>query len=156
MNNITIYLIGVFHEIQHHKETDSHNKTIIINDFIDYLIKNIKKYNITLLAEEFSEEVAEKNNIKESVLFTVSTKLKIHHQYCDPDTDERISNNISDDGKREDFWLKRLETENHKNILFLCGNDHIKSFSHLLSDNKFQVIILKEECGKELHSPLFE
>ena len=158
MTRKNIFLIGIDHHIQYLRESDSPNKETIINGFSDFIIENINKFNITLLAEEFSEELLPLNHVKESVLQSISSQQKISHLFCDPNTEERRINNISntDHNKREKFWFNRLIPQDHLNILFLCGDDHIYSFSKLLTKNNFSVVILKEKCGTEISNPLFQ
>jgi len=129
------------------------------------------KKDISVVAEEFSEEACEKSTVKASVCKEVSYRLKLQHIYCDPNSRERNELGIPTEAEiwiqakielsvqyikkenfaycdqlaakyhliREKFWLKKLERQRGENVIFICGHDHIDSFSTMLTKNGWEV-----------------
>jgi type I restriction enzyme R subunit len=48
----------------------------------------------------------------------------------------------SDDHLRENFWLKKIKDKTGENIIFVCGADHLNSFSTLLKNSGFNCEVL--------------
>lgn len=126
-----IYLLGIDHQVQHHKQTQ------VSMVFAFYLSKKIKELNIKLVGEEWFQDLLKENGVKTTVTQDVATKHKIDHRFCDPNRDERRDIkwfSKKDDDKREKFWLEKIKDKTDKNIIFVCGADHLISFSTLLSN----------------------
>lgn len=47
---------------------------------------------------------------------------------------------------RERFWLEKIKDRLKENILFICGDDHIESFSILLKSKSTKYKILSKNC----------
>lgn len=47
-----------------------------------------------------------------------------------------------DDEIRENFWLNKLKEFSQENVLFICGIQHLESFSDKLKNNSFNIKIL--------------
>src|SRR6266700_329129 len=124
-----VYLIGVNHLVQY----DAPSVKIVREErvaFRTHVLETIQKFNISLLAEEFSEEAKMKWGVRESILEKLGKDKGIEHRFCEPTPIERKENGIeqSDGDKREQFWLSRIEDCKNRNVLFVCGNEHVESF----------------------------
>ncbi len=150
-----IYLVGVFHQLQC-RNTMNLVKSQEIACFQDFVKNEILKYEVSLLAEEFSTEACKINGVECSTIQDVARELNIDHLFCDPTTDEREKCGIShkDWDKREEFWLTRLiEVCSHQemNIVFICGIDHLDRFQSKLISSSFDAKKISEkEWGKDL------
>ena len=173
-----IYLIGVNHKIQHNRDGDT--GLSLRNKFSAFLVSKVKEYNITLLAEEFSEQAFQESNATIDTVKDVAEKLSIKHLFCDPNKKERKGINIpcreeikntfnihgpvigssSEDSRikeeqrkyhnvRENFWYNRIEKHISKNLIFICGADHMKSFETLLVGKGHKTIVLIENWKNE-------
>ena len=136
-----LYLIGVNHIQQH--ESTRHNLSKLVRDkrevFKSHVLKTIENFEIAILAEEFSEDAKKKWGVTESTLEQVGKAKGIKYRPCDPDSREKEAHGIDDDEKREQFWLSRIQDCRNKNVLFVCGDDHFKSFSKKLIAARFNV-----------------
>jgi len=141
-----LYLIGVNHVLQH--ESTQHNLSKIVRDkrasFKAHVLEVIKKFGISVLAEEFSEQAKKKplmESVGETTLEHIARHKRIEHRFCDPTVAERKENEIeqSDSEKREQFWLSRIQDYKNKNVLFVCGDDHFQSFGEKLTAAGFDV-----------------
>ncbi len=105
-----------------------------------------------------------------STVSEIAEELGLPHAYCDPDENERRSNGIlgqqdllwhqwfydlSDeeaeilksehDRKRERIWLEKLIEVFVDPMLFICGIQHLDSFSLLLKKNGYECNILEKK-----------
>ena len=78
----------------------------------------------------------------------VSSKAGVQHLFCDPTTQERQTSGISTDSQREQFWLDRLTSTCHDKIIYICGEDHLKSFLGKLRVAGHDPTILSSGWGK--------
>ena len=74
-------------------------------------------------------------------------KPPIEHYFCDPDGKQCTDLRIERDNwtKREHYWLDRLQQkvpDSEYPVLFICGADHVDTFSKLLEENDFNVICI--------------
>lgn len=128
-----IYLLGVDHQVQHAR----HAQITMIFSF--YLSKKIKELNVALIAEEWSVDSSRISNVKTTVPEDLAVKHNLAHLYCDPTDKERKEIgwlSKKDNPVREKFWFDKMKLHIHQNMIFVCGADHLESFSQLLSDNK--------------------
>ena len=102
---------------------------------------------VTEIAEEFSEDALDKSNSTYCTAREVATKLCIAHRFCDPTTEERRQHAVFTDIQREEFWLTRLSGSKEEDILFICGDDHIESFSNRLTMAGYPNKILSRRWG---------
>jgi hypothetical protein len=135
-----VYLIGVNHLAQF----DAPSVKIVREErlaFKAHLLEIIQKYNISLLAEEFSEEAKMKWRVSESILEKLGKTEGIEHRFCDPTSIEKNENGIENDDndKREQFWLSRIKDCKDRNVLFVCGSKHVESFRKKLITAGFVV-----------------
>lgn len=167
-----VFLVGTHHERQH----NGHGSKKMNNnqDFVEYIKENINKQNITIIAEEFSEEALGKSGATESTLKCIAKYLGIEHCFCDPNSKERDEIGILSDEKlklklklpralnhedlkkfeeekkkyyhiREEFWLKKIQGLASANMIFVCGIKHLDSFQSLLSQNSIKAFVLDKK-----------
>lgn len=139
--------------------------------FYEYITNNCRQLEIDLLAEEFNMEAVEAAFQSKSVCQIIATNLDISHQFCEPSTAERIligvenfkdiknrmgfgrvmtlqqDNQLTIEHKkyfrkREEFWVDKIQSQNYKNCLFVCGSDHLPSFVETLSDHEIKYNII--------------
>jgi hypothetical protein len=79
-----VYLIGVNHSCQYESPID---RKIVREErlaFQNHVLEITHKYNILLLAEEFSEEAKMKARVSESILEKLGKTEGIEQRFCDP------------------------------------------------------------------------
>lgn len=164
-----IYLFGLTHDCQcYNGKNDEQAESLKIE--VNRLLKDNK---ITILAEEYNQDALKETNGKQTVLQTIKDDNPIlKHIFCEMSASMRCDNqiptrnfiiqkrwlndqDISDDAVREEmrkyypirekYWLSKILKHKDEQILFLCGADHIESFSKLLFDNKIENKTLVED-----------
>jgi len=143
-----IFLIGVDHRIQWLPKHIGPEWVKELQNFSDHLSKACTDHKITLIAEEFSEEALSNSDAIDSVARGVSFELGIKHLFCDPNSQERENSGIKTNYQREQFWLDWLTASGHDAILFICGDDHLESFSKKLNSAGHQTTIKSNRWGK--------
>lgn len=88
-----IYILGTSHDYQW-----KYSST-----FNDQILTIISQYKIKCIAEEFSLEACEINNIRNSILFEIASEMKLKHLYCDPNPEERKLLGIPNAGTIKDI-----------------------------------------------------
>ena len=124
--------------------------------FVDMLRILAVTLEAKILAEELNQQALEEVGKNTSVLQLVAKGLAIQHMFCDPDRGERVKLGIKSENeiritafpkrlseavvkkleaesikRREQEWLRRLVEAKSKNILFICGANHISTFVQL-------------------------
>lgn len=153
-----IHIVGVNHAFQF---INSHTDLVESEQFRSYILRNVQNNKIGCLAEEMNEEwLVTKWNADRCVCREIAKDLGIVHVMCDPNTEERremgyktereimgengltpldVSEIEAFDSKqwrkREEFWFSKIEPYLTRNILFVCGPNHVFSFSKLLEEN---------------------
>jgi hypothetical protein len=160
---IQIYIIGTNHEYQNGENVTKED----ILSFKAYLRYIRKKYSIKAIAEEMNKETLSEVNQISSTCESLVEELSIVHRYCDPDrterkklgirqenevrlngfssrmTEEEIRDSIRiENVKREKIWLKNIQKLNIFPLLFICGANHVNSFSKITSSSGFLCNIL--------------
>jgi hypothetical protein len=123
-----VYLIGVNHVVQFGHPSNATNSTIVREkraSFKAHVSEMIEKLNITVLAEEFNDEAKQKWGVSETTLEHFGNTKRIH-RFCTPDGPE-------------DIWLSEIEDCKNKNVLFVCGGDHLQAFCKTLVTAGFDV-----------------
>lgn len=128
-------------------------KRRFVDQFAVYLESKARELVVTAIAEEFSEDALDKSNTTYCTAREVAPKLCIAHRFCDPTTEERKQHAVFTDSQREKFWLTRLSGSKEEDILFICGDDHIESFSKRLTKAGYPNQILSRRWGFELQYP---
>ena len=134
-----IYLLGIDHQVQHAKHTQ------ISMVFSIYLSKKVEEHNIQFIGEEWFSDLLVINGVKTTVPQDVAKEYNIEHLFCDPDVNERKAIgwlSKKDDHLREMFWLDKIKIKTDKNIIFICGADHLESFSSLLNESGYGVQLI--------------
>ena len=110
------------------------------------------------------EEALEWHKERMSIPQRVAQELSLKHRLCDPNMEERGERGIFQEGylratnpsmpeeeierqffngerRREQYWLDRLLTEPKVEwpVLFICGANHVDSFSKILNERGFTV-----------------
>lgn len=151
-----IYIVGCNHLIQHNAElfTEKYTqkKKKEIDDFKQYICKNIHQYNISVLAEELNETCLLDGT--ESNLKSVADEVGKKHLFCEPTLEIKNELGIDNKKKREKYWLKMISPYSCQNIIFVCGMEHLVTFPNLLKKNNLNVKILKSGWGVKLHKSL--
>jgi hypothetical protein len=121
-----IYLIGVRHDIQF--DPAPHRAKIVRDkreSFKTHVLEVIENLGISILAEEFNEDAKKLWRVSETTLEQVAKTKGIEHRFCMPG--------------REEVWLSQIEDSKHRNVLFVCGDDHYDSFSATLLAAEFDI-----------------
>jgi hypothetical protein len=136
-----VYLIGVRHLVQH----DAPRAEKIVREkratFRRHVLEVIEELNITILAEEFSDEAKKICHVSETTLEQFGKAKGIEHRFCDPTSIEREEKGIkkADWDKREEIWLSRIKDCKNRNVLFVCGDEHVEAFGQKLIATGFDV-----------------
>lgn len=118
-----------------------------------------REFNVRAVAEEMNKEALAEKDCAASIPMLVAGALQMPHRFCDPNRAERSKLAIHQENeirvrawlanttppesevaarvmesyaKREKYWLEELRDLNLWPVLFICGADHVASFSHLL------------------------
>lgn len=156
-----IIVVGTSHTIQ---TTD-----MALQPFLENLCQ---KFNVRAVAEEMSEEALAEKDRAASIPMRVAKTLQIPYRFCDPDRTQRatlgirqendirleaflsnsalseaeIATRLADShAKREQYWLNQLRDFNVWPVLFVCGADHVASFSQLLKRQGMTVHVAAED-----------
>lgn len=183
-----VYIIGIDHLVQYNGPLTRN----ILNEFRNFMISEIGRLDISLIAEEFNEEfLHDVFAATEGTAKSLAELTGVEHIYCDPDERERkilgipyyadvkdmvkhrygIKEKIIFDNKlrkiieheiheevrkywhvRENFWLETIKGKVQKNILFLCGYEHVPGFSILLASKGIDCIVIDPYWRKDLFS----
>lgn len=81
-----IYIIAIKHESQHN---GPYSNEVLRNKLVFYLENAIKKYAISLIAEEFNEKTLTNSHATIDTAKYVADKLNVKHLFCDPNEEER-------------------------------------------------------------------
>jgi hypothetical protein len=110
--------------------------------------------NVTLIAEEFNEDVIKRNHATSVTAKEVAKQLGIDHRFSDPTVQQRKDLGIGKDlDRREEFWIRSLKDDLNRDIIFICGADHLDTFHKKLTANGLEVEILPEQFGVGLPAP---
>lgn len=102
--------------------------------------------------EMSKKERKSRNILSENEIY--SKKLNIHsHSGSKPNLDknqQKIFNKETEKSflAREAFWFEKISDYFDKNILFLCGPEHIESFLLLLNSRQYKVTILCKQYSQ--------
>ncbi|MFZ5929589.1 MAG: hypothetical protein ACOY15_00060 [Pseudomonadota bacterium] len=162
-----IYIVGTNHELQHTAAPsraaprDTENAREELKSYMRQLANEIKP---VIMAEEFSQNVLTFKNCNSNVK-DVADELGIKHCFCDPDVQERVILGLPAHGTehcdpsdrsrfnalREEYWVKRLSDVLDQTVLFVCGADHVASFSRLLRGKGIATKVQEEYFGRDIY-----
>jgi hypothetical protein len=116
-----------------------------------------------VFAEELNQQALAEVGKTSSVMQLVAATLKLPHLFCEPDRAERTALKIMDENeirfsvfpkrldeavvqaraaeswrRREQEWLQRLVIAKSKNVVFVCGANHISTFVPLAQAEGFE------------------
>jgi hypothetical protein len=142
-----IVLIGTSHKYQLPDNADA-------SAFANLIRSSIDSSDAAAIAEEMSLEALAQKGASQSICSEVANERAIRHLYCDPDNETRnrltiqgendirlagFFNNLSEGeieknihashDRRELYWLSRILQFNCWPIIFICGANHVDSFS---------------------------
>jgi hypothetical protein len=148
-----VYVVGTDHNFQ--KGHESYKEAAA--EFRQYIIDVCSLTHVKAIGEEMSREVLAEAGVEKSTCEMLANELGLKHCLCDPDKAARQAlgirqeNDIRLEGfrknwklkiiqkrileehrKREEIWLGQVEAFQNYPVLFVCGANHIKSFSSLL------------------------
>ena len=161
--NKAVVLVGTSHAYQRGGESCSPSELIAFQDFIYSLCQ---KWQIELVTEEMSQGALEERGLTDSTVKQVVSSNSIRHKYIDPDREQRKGLGITENSdikvqgvfqewsdaeierrigveykKRESLWLWSLLLIDQWPSLFVCGSEHVDSFSKLLQNSQIVVHI---------------
>ena len=145
-----VFIVGVDHIVQHNGHMNP-EKSRAIEEFELHLRDQVGSRAARLLAEEFSEEALHRSNATTSTVGDVSRRMGVDHLYCDPGSDQRIELGIETPHQRELYWLQLLRPYLDLPIIFVCGDDHVPTFSRLLSIEGVGVQTVSTGWGRSLN-----
>ena len=115
------------------------------------------------IAEEMNGEALAEKCVAASLGMLLAKKRALPHRMVDPDKAVRAALGISQEndvrisawnrslsraeteaqvqaeyGKRERYWLEQLQDLDTWPVLFICGANHVRSFSALLTDRSIE------------------
>nr|VFJ54297.1 MAG: hypothetical protein BECKFW1821A_GA0114235_10472 [Candidatus Kentron sp. FW] len=155
-----IYLIGVHHSIQH-DGGDLGNipgLAALREQFRYYLMKTLEELGVSVLAEELNEDALAIFNTPESLARSIAGKSGVSHVFCEPSWEMRKSLGFT--GKlqrkhhviRELFWYNKIVDYKGERIIFICGANHIPSFTALIRKKGQHAIVLTPYYGQGFFS----
>ena len=161
-----IYLVGTNHELQHFAKPIRAPESSAAKgrtEFQDFLRTQIERLKPAVVAEESVDEVLKLKGT-DSTVKSVAEECGVKHKYCDPDSATRAklgvplgTENYPEDEKRkyhnirENYWYLQIKPYIEQNILFVCGAEHVPSFSAVLAKNGCDVETLCEYWGKNIY-----
>ncbi len=135
---MNIIIIGIDHGFQ---RVRSMSAVFTLNQRLltEMIHELISAENVSLFAEEYSQEALDKYGDSQTILQVLSKRYNIRHLFCDPNSEERallrpIKPSESQYRAREEYWLSLLEGLNlamSDRVVFLCGYDHLDTFAEL-------------------------
>ncbi len=154
-----IHSVGTDHELQHtgkpsQAPVETANKAR--DDLKAHLRQLAEEIRPTVIAEEFSPDVLNILNAASNVK-AVADQLCIEHRFCDPSIAERARVGLPlhgtedcDPGERrrfdairEAYRLEALTDVLDRTVLFVCGADHVSSFSRLRHERGIAARVLR-------------
>ena len=148
-----LYIVGTDHNFQ----TGQGCYKAAAAEFQQYITEICRDLNIRFIGEEMNRDALDKAGVEMSVCEMVANDLGLQHRLCDPDSATRKKLGILNDSdvemkkffknwsrkiaetqifkerrKREEIWLGHVESVGIFPLLFVCGANHVESFSSLL------------------------
>ena len=116
--------------------------------FEDYLASQAIGLDVTLMAEEFSEELMTRNGASDCTTRSAAQRAGCVHLFCEPSIEERSRMGEDLSAKRECYWLGRIKSSEHLRVLFVCGSEHLSSFKDLLENCGYEASELSRDWGR--------
>ena len=161
-----VLLVGTCHKYQVINDT-----AVAGTEAFECFIERIcGSYRVAAIGEEMNPEALRQLKAAQSVCKKISDAVRIPHRYCDPDNEIRSNLNIVDEQDirteaffrdwdeskvesevgnshsfRELYWLGQIMSFNIWPLLFVCGSNHIGSFSNILQENHIEIEIIAKD-----------
>ncbi|VFM95440.1 MAG: hypothetical protein BECKG1743D_GA0114223_100503 [Candidatus Kentron sp. G] len=153
---VVIHVIGLHHGIQHNGGVLRHipGLAALREQFGYYLMGVVKERGISVLAEELNKDALAMFHAPESLAESVAGKLGIAHVFCEPDLRTRSSLGFTRRlGKkhhfvRERLWYNEIIGYKGQRILFICGANHVASFTEFARGKGQPVTVLTSYYGR--------
>jgi len=136
-----VYLIGTTHLYQFGPTPFTPILAVQFDEFRELLRQSARRNQVRAIAEEMSLEALTLRNLKESIPKQIAAELGLGHRYCDPNKSTRKEKRISANSEREAYWRDQILTMDLFPVLYVCGADHVRGFSKLLSESGIPVDI---------------
>ena len=165
-----LHLIGTGHHLQFGAGARFGGYACSAEDekaFATFLAEAAQRSSAIAIAEELNRQALIEVGCQTSVAERVSSALGIAHLFCEPDRSERAALGIMDENDvraslvfkkfneeqvqakisdhvrlREEEWLRRVAELGTGPILFVCGANHVDTFTALLDLHGLQVTIV--------------
>ncbi len=161
-----VELLGTSHRFQYGAPDCSAEEEAA---FISLLKELASRSKVAALAEEMCEEIMVRQPRLESTCATAARDLKIAHLYCEPSQsvreqlgvrghnaieqdawfyrwppEQKLAERAKEFAIRENYWSVQLVRADTWPVLFVCGAEHIQSFSTML---KFHEVESRVVCN---------
>lgn len=158
-----VILLGTSHTFQ---IRNSDAQEWVSEQFRQLLISLCIEHKANGIAEEMNEVALLEHNASTTIAKTVALELRIGHQLSDPPPNIRKSLGIQSENYiraighlkklsnddieaeilrayriRESYWLSQLQIFNSYPVVFICGANHVESFTSILLGNSCEVIV---------------
>jgi hypothetical protein len=135
----------------------SHSFQVSEPQFQPFLEDLCGEYDVRAVAEELNADALEEKKCLASIAMSVAESLGLPHRFCDPSQSERSRLRIDQENDiraqaffsnwpegeidqriaeshliREKYWLEELQGLDEWPVVFVCGANHIASFTRLL------------------------
>ena len=142
-----VFLVGVDHRIQYINASCGPDWRARIRAFEDYLVSQASELSADCLAEEFSEELVAINSATACTVRDAAARAKCAHCFCEAPSSERAQTGAALVEARENYWLERIRGTGANRIIFVCGNDHLSSFTNRLQTAGYSTTELSRNWG---------
>jgi len=153
-----VAIVGTSHSLQIGCASES-----LAQDLTEFLSGICDRRRVRAIAEEMNGEALAEKCVAASIGMRLAKERALAHCMVDPDSAVRAALGISQEndirisawnrslsraetealvqaeyGKRERYWLGQLQDLDTWPVLFICGANHVRSFSTLLTDCSIQ------------------
>jgi hypothetical protein len=141
-----VFIIGTTHLFQFGPTPLTPLSPSQFDEFRKFLRQSAQRQHVQVIAEEMSlEALAKRNLIGGSLPSQIAKELGLVHRYCDPDNPTRQEKGISGNLAREAYWRDQILSLGLFPVLFVCGANHVESFSAILCESMVSVEIIDRD-----------
>jgi len=162
-----IFLVGTSHTLQLNDNQNFSEDRLTFHQFLRNLCRD---YFIQAIAEEMNTDALLEKGCDESIPKMIADELTLSHCYADPNISVRNrlmilqENDVNAKGwleawtkqkireqiqieyvKRERYWIEQIIKHNVWPLLFVCGANHIESFSLLVQSAGLDMKIISKD-----------
>ena len=160
MNSRRILIVGTTHPIQM-RARDAESS--VCDAFRQQLIKWCEDEDVDAIAEEMNQRAREEGDMCSNMTVPeeVAETLDLEYMECDDNpsvlpseqtalaafwADKNLSEELNlRNAKRENHWMRKISSWQYRNVVFVCGSDHVNSFQCKLNNNGFETKTLATE-----------